>query len=204
MLASTTTEERTVSDEALVHRVRAGACSAFTELVSRYQDRVYRLAIRISKSPNDAEEITQETFFQAHRAIASFQGESRFRTWLYRIAVNEALMRRRAARRRPVEMLEELALRGGVEPVATIESEPTESADELVHRKLLWNRLHDALGRLEESHRTALVLRDLEELSAEEAADVLGVSATVVRQRAHRARLKLREELGDLVRNATH
>jgi RNA polymerase sigma-70 factor (ECF subfamily) len=195
MRGLSTIEDQTVSEEALVHKAQSGARSAFTELVSRYQHRVHRLATRMSRSLPDAEEITQETFLRAHRGIASFQGESRFSTWLYRIAVNQALMHRRAMRRRPVHMLEELALSGGPEPVATANGEPAQSAEDLIDRKARWHRLRDALEHLEEPHRSALVLRDLEELSAEEAGQVLGVSADVVRQRAHRARLKLREHL---------
>jgi RNA polymerase sigma-70 factor (ECF subfamily) len=171
-------------------------------LVARHQDRVYRLAIRMSRNESDAEEIAQETFLLAYRAIGAFQGESRFSTWLYRIAVNEVLMRRRAASRRPLPLLETSAPSDHAELVAAEDGEPPDGADELVDRKRLARRVRAALGLLEEAQRTALVLRDLEELSAEEAAEILGVSPGVVRQRAHRARLKLRQELGDLVGSA--
>ena len=106
MLHACSSDESAISDEILSARARDGARSAFAELVGRYQDRVYRIALRMSHNPSDAEEIAQETFLLAHRGIATFHGESLFRTWLYRIAVDQALMRRRAAKRRPVQSLE--------------------------------------------------------------------------------------------------
>jgi RNA polymerase sigma-70 factor (ECF subfamily) len=189
--------ERTESDEVLAARARAGSRSAFAVLVARYQDRIYRLALRMSRNPSDAEEIAQETFLLAHRGIHGFEGESRFGTWLYRIAVNLALMRRRAAKRRPVESLEAILPHLADRGVA--------ATDDLVHRVALARRVRDALAQLDEPHRAAVVLRDLEELSAEDAATVLGITPEAVRQRAHRARLKLREQLADLlVATAVH
>src|ERR1019366_6632585 len=126
-------------------------------------------------------------------------GESLFRTWLYRIAVNQALMHLRAARRRPVQSLGVVALWGGGEGSAMAGAEPLEGADDLVDQKNLVERVRGALTQLDESHRAALVLRDLEGLSSEEAAEVLGISPDAVRQRAHRARLRLRELLREVV-----
>ncbi len=166
--------------------------------MERYQDRVYRLTLRLVHNPSDAEEVTQETFLLAHRSIASFQGESLFWTWLYRIAVNCALMRRRSARRHPVQSLEVTGPSG--ERLERTVTEPLEGADELVHRKMLAQRVRAALAGLDESQRAAVVLRDLEGMSSEDAAGILGVTAQVVRQRAHRARLRLREQLADLLR----
>ncbi len=192
--------ESSASDETLAALARDGGGNDFVALLARYQNRVYRLAIRMCHNSADAEEIAQETFLLAHRGIASFHGDSRFSTWLYRIAINQALMRRRAAKRRPVESLE------GSRPddrgwlLAATQRDSMEGADELLDRKMLTERVREALAQLDESHRAALVLRDLEELSTEEAADILGVSQDAVRQRAHRARLKLREQLGDVVR----
>ena len=189
-----------ISDDVLAARAREGGRSAFVALVERYQDRVYRLALRMSNNPSDAEEIVQNTFLLAYRSIRSFHGDSRFWTWLYRIAVNSALMQRRAARRHPALSLEGMdAASGGVSASG---SEPLQGADELIHRKMLAVRVHEAMARLQASQRAALVLCDLEGLSSQDAADVLGVSADVVRQRAHRARLRLREQLGDLLRTS--
>ena len=183
-----------VPDETLVARARDGARAAFAELVSRYQGSVYRLAFRMSRNASDAEEITQETFLLAHRGIGSFQGESRFRTWLYRITVNQALMMRRSARRRPVQPLDPSLLSAVARP-SMPGVEPPEGAESLVDRKALIERVQWALAQLDEAQRAALVLRDLEELSSEESAQILGVTPDTVRQRAHRARLRMRELL---------
>jgi len=182
------------SDEALAARAGAGVRGAFDALLVRYQHRIYRLAVRMCHNAADAEEICQETFYLAYRAIRSFHGDARFGTWLYRIAINQALMRQRAAQRRPVQSLE---LVGERAPAATL-GEPVERVDDLLDRKRLTECVLAALGRLDESHRAALVLHDLEELSAEEVAEVLGVTPDAVRQRAHRARLELRAELREL------
>jgi len=188
--------EFVASDETLAEQARQGSRGAFAALVGRYQSRVYRMAMRMTHNRCDAEEIAQETFLRAHRSIGFFRGDSRFGTWLYRIALNEALMRRRASARRPTRSLEELP---HLRDVALDPERPEpEPADALVERRQLADRVHAALDSLDEAHKAALVLRDLEELSAEEAADVLAVSAEVVRQRAHRARLKLKDLLGDL------
>lgn len=183
-----------VPDEVLAARARGGGVEAFVALVERHQATVYRLALRLSRNSAEAEDITQEAFLRAHGALATFRGDARFVTWLCRIAVNEALMRRRSAKRHPHEPLE-------AEPRLGLgrDAPREERADELVDRKARAERVNAALGELDDQQRAALVLRDLEGLSADEAADVLGVSPEVVRQRAHRARLKLRERLADLL-----
>jgi RNA polymerase sigma-70 factor, ECF subfamily len=186
-----------VSDETLAAHARAGSRSAFATLMTRYQDRIYRLALRMSRNASDAEEATQETFLHAHRAIGSFQGAALFRTWLYRIAVNEVLMQRRSAMRRPTQSLDALTW-AAAEPTARAGGEAAPAADDLAHEKGVAERVREALASLDEPHRAALVLRDLEELSSEEAAYLLGTSPDAVRQRAHRARLRLREALRDL------
>src|ERR1019366_4423147 len=133
--------ELTASDETLAVRSRDGASSAFAGLVSRYQERIYRLVARMSGNASDAEEITQETFLRALRGIGSFHGESLFRTWLYRIAVNQALMHLRAARGRPGQSLGVVALGGGGEGSAMAGAEPLEGADDLVDQKNLVERV---------------------------------------------------------------
>jgi len=182
------------NDETLADQARSGSRAAFAALVGRYQGRVYRLAMRMTQNPSDAEEIVQEAFLRAHRSIRFFHGDSRFGTWLYRIALNEALMRRRAAARRPTGSIDEMCPRLSDIGFALPDGCP-EGADVLAERRQLVDRVYAALGALDETHRAAIVLRDLEGLSAAEAAEVLGVSADVVRQRAHRARLKLKMAL---------
>jgi RNA polymerase sigma-70 factor, ECF subfamily len=187
------------SDEALVRATSRGARQAFAVLFERYRNRIYRLAVRMSRNASDAEEIAQETFLQAYRGMPSFKGESRFSTWLYRIAVNEALLRRRSTKRRPLELVDPLLAHV---PGQLEGARQADRADDLVCAKTTALRVRDALDRLDESQRVVLVLRDLEELSAEQAAEILGISCEAVRQRAHRARLKLRELLGDILAEA--
>jgi RNA polymerase sigma-70 factor (ECF subfamily) len=199
-LAGATIESAT-SDEALADGARRGARNAFVVLVARYRDRIYRLAFRMSRNASDAEEIAQDTFLHAHRAIGSFHGESRFGTWLYRIAVNEALMRQRSARRRPLESIDVLMPRFA--DLGATDAAVSERADELVDAKMVRRRVREALDQLDADHRAALVLRDLEELSAEDAGEILGISPEAVRQRAHRARMKMRGMLGDILADRT-
>ncbi|MGD0678125.1 MAG: sigma-70 family RNA polymerase sigma factor [Polyangiaceae bacterium] len=196
-LAEETRRGAALADETLAEEARRGRPVAFSILVERYQDRIYRLAMRMSHNASDAEEIAQETFLHAHRGMRAFQGDSQFATWLYRIAMNEALMRRRSAKRRPTESLD--AVWPGFADSGLQAGACPERADDLVENKALVLCVRRALDQLSDEHRSALVLRDLEELSAEDAAKILGVSADTVRQRAHRARLKLREMLADLL-----
>lgn len=183
------------SDEVLAQAARAGDRAAFVVLIGRYERRIYRLAMRMLRNRSDAEEITQEAFLRAYRCIRFFKGEARFGTWLYRIALNEALMRQRARRRRPTDSLEDKVTRFADLGTAFCACADT---DDLVDGKTLTQRVREALGRLDESHRAALVLRDLEELTAEQAGRILGISPEAVRQRSHRARVRLRELLADL------
>jgi len=189
-----------LDDEALAERARAGDDTAFAALVERYQERVYRLALRLSSNASDAEEILQDTFLQAWRKIDTFRGEARFGTWLYRIATNMALMRKRAARRRPAESLEALLPQfdeSGL--LADLDYQRSAGADELLERAELAQSAREALDLLDENYRTVFVLRDLEEMSTEEAARVLEITPEAVRQRLHRARLMVRGYLGKLV-----
>lgn len=183
------------SEEALVQLARKGNRAAFIALIGRYERRIYRLALRMSRNRSDAEEITQEAFLRAHGSIGLFKGEARFGTWLYRIALNEALMRRRAAKRRPVASLDDVVVRFA--DLGTLACAQMD-ADDLIDGKRLARRVRQAVEQLDEAHRAALVLRDIDELTAEQVGEVLGISPEAVRQRSHRARLKLRELLADL------
>jgi RNA polymerase sigma-70 factor (ECF subfamily) len=186
-----------LTDETLVERARLGCAGAFDALVDRYDDRIYRLALRLSRNATDAEEITQEAFLHAYSSLSSLQDSSRFCKWLYRTAVNEALMRKRAALRRPTESVDDL-MHQNRETASRDDASDGRTADELLDCKRLTERIRAALGLLDDAQRAALVLRDLEDLSSEDAAEVLGVSPETVRQRAHRARVKLRALLAPL------
>jgi RNA polymerase sigma-70 factor (ECF subfamily) len=189
-------------DEALAARAAAGEEPAFEELVSRYQARVYRLACRLTADEGDAKDVLQETFLAAYRGLPAFRGVSRFSTWLYRIATNAAMMQRRARARRPTESLEAFLPRFDADGAHTAEPPALRAAsraDELLDRKLLAEKARAGLERLPDIYREAFVLRDLEEMTTEEVAELMGIDAAAVRQRVHRARLMLRGYLSDLV-----
>ncbi len=184
-----------VSDElALVQAAKAGDVSAFEELVRRYDRNVFRIAQHITQNREDAEDVVQDAFLKAYGNLAQFQGQSKFYTWLVRIAVNEALMRLR--RRRPERMV------SLDEDVKTEEDTmPREVADWSPNPEQQYGQaeLRDILGKtiqgLPPSFRTVFVLRDVEGLSTEETAEALGLSVPAVKSRLLRARLQLRERL---------
>jgi RNA polymerase sigma-70 factor (ECF subfamily) len=188
------------TDEALAARAAAGDDTAFESLVARYQHRVFRLACRLA-GETDAPDVLQDTFLQVYRHLPAFRGDSRFSTWLYRIATNAGLMHRRARRRRPAESLDAFLPRFDAD--GTLEQTPealrmASRVDELLDRQTLADRAHAAIERLPDLYREAFVLRDLEELSTADVAQVLGVSPATVRQRVHRARLMVRGYLSEL------
>jgi RNA polymerase sigma-70 factor (ECF subfamily) len=189
-----------------VARAAAGDTAAFETLVGRHERRVYRMAWRLTGNQADAQDVLQDAFLAVYRGLASFRGESRFSTWLYRIATNAALMQRRARQRRPTESLEAFLPRfddnGQHEPDAAALG-MVRRADEILDGKLLADKARAALERLPDLYREAFVLRDLEELDTAEVAQLLGIDPGTVRQRVHRARLMLRGYLAHLVGGPT-
>jgi RNA polymerase sigma-70 factor, ECF subfamily len=184
-----------VSDElALVQSAKAGDVSAFEELVKRYDRNVFRIAQHITQNREDAEDVVQDAFLKAYSNLAQFQGQSKFYTWLVRIAVNEALMKLR--RRRPERMV------SLDEDVKTEDdSLPREVADWSPNPEQQYTQaeLRDILPKtiqgLPATFRTVFVLRDVEGLSTEETAEALELSVPAVKSRLLRARLQLRERL---------
>jgi RNA polymerase sigma-70 factor, ECF subfamily len=188
------------SDEALAARAAAGDDGAFEALVLRYQHRVFRLACRLT-SETDAPDVVQDTFLQVYRHMSTFRGDAQFSTWLYRIATNAGLMHRRARARRPAESLDEFLPRFDAD--GRLEDTPDSlriacRVDELLDRQVLAKKAQAAIEGLPDLYREAFVLRDLEELSTADVAQVLGVEPATVRQRVHRARLMVREYLSEL------
>ena len=181
-------------EQALVDRARAGDASAFTELVDKYERKIFRLAKHITQNDEDAEDVLQESFMKAFSNLDSFQGQSKFYTWLVRIAVNEALMklRKRKSDRtvsldEPHETEEDTVTR----EIAVWEDDP----EQKYSREELRSILERAVESLKPAFRTVFVLRDIEELSTEETAEALGISIPAVKSRLLRARLQLRERL---------
>src|SRR5262245_6476852 len=189
------------SDEALAAQAAAGDDRAFEQIVARYEARVFRLASRLT-SDTDAPDVLQETFLQVYRNLPSFRGEAQFSTWLYRIATNAALMLRRGRARRPAEPLDDFMPRfdeHGIHVDLPSQLQVASRVDELLDRRLLAEKARAGIARLPDVYRDAFVLRDLEEMSTAEVAQVLGIEPATVRQRVHRARLMLRGYLSELV-----
>jgi RNA polymerase sigma-70 factor, ECF subfamily len=189
-----------VSDGVLFDQLRAGDAAALEPLMNRFASRVYRVATGICGSSADAEEVVQDVFLTLFRKAGSFEGRAALGTWLYRIAVNMSLNKRRGKRAEVEEPLEDL--------LPTYREDGHRQGD----RSFLladWSSLPDeallskegreviraAVDRLPQHYRAVLLLRDVEEMSSEEVSEILGESVASVKSRLHRARMALREQL---------
>jgi RNA polymerase sigma-70 factor, ECF subfamily len=177
----------------LVAAAKDGDIAAFESLVSRYERKIFRLAQHITQNNEDAEDVSQEAFLKAYEHLPEFQGNSRFYTWLVRIAVNQALMKLRKRRTRDVSLDEEIETEENFVPREVEDWGP--SPEERYSQEELARILSHVIGELDPPFRTVFQLRDIDELSTEETADVLGISVPAVKSRLLRARLKLREKL---------
>ena len=178
----------------MVARAKEGDAQAFTDLVNQYERKIYRLAKHITQNDEDAEDVLQEAFLKAYEHLGNFQGNSKFYTWIVRIAVNEALMKLRKRRGdrtvpldEPVDTGEEMVQR----EIAVWEDNP----EQRYSRDEIQEILDQAIETLKPDFRTVFILRDIEELSTEETAEALGISIPAVKSRLLRARLALREKL---------
>ncbi len=189
-----TTEPGVFDESALVERARTGDTAAYNELVTRYDRKIFRLAKHITQNDEDAEDVLQETFLKAYEHLPDFQGQSKFYTWLVRIAVNESLMKlrkRKSSRTVPLDEPLDTGEDTVVREIAVWDDNP----EQRYSREELGQILNDAVDSLKPAFRTVFVLRDIEELSTEETAESLGISIPAVKSRLLRARLQLREKL---------
>ena len=178
----------------VVERARAGDVAAFEELVSRYERKIFRLAKNITNSDEDAEDVLQEAFLKAFEHLDDFKGDSKFYTWIVRIAVNESLMKLRKRRSDKTISLDETLDTGDdavAREIAVWEGNPEDRFSQREIRDIL----ESAVESLHPIYRTVFVLRDVDELSTEETAEALGLSIPAVKSRLLRARLQLRERL---------
>jgi RNA polymerase sigma-70 factor (ECF subfamily) len=185
-------------DLPLVERWRSGDTGAFESLVRLHQRRVFRLLLRMLGSREEAEDVSQETFLNLHRHGHRFRSEARFSTFVYRVAVNAALNRRRSLGRSRARHEGLAALQAAGDEVPEGPRGPEDSAA----GREVQDRVQAALRTLPESLRTALVLYDIEGLPYGEISRVLGVAEGTVKSRIHRARRALRDELQDFVKAA--
>jgi len=181
-------------DRALVKAAQRGDGQAFRKLVERYQRRVVQLALGMTRDPDEAMDIAQETFVRVHRYLPSFKGDSSFFTWTYRIAMNLSLdAQRRRARSERVELEEgdEAEIEAAMDPPSAALAGPQRQA----LNSELRGRMEEALATLSENHRSILLLREVEGLSYEELSKVLGIRKGTVMSRLFHARLKMQKQL---------
>jgi RNA polymerase sigma-70 factor, ECF subfamily len=182
------------NEEMLIRRIRDGEHELFYELIRPYERRVYATAFAITRNESDAEDVAQEAMLKAFRHLAQFRSEARFSTWLIQITVNEARMRKRKERS------------GMLEPITEYQDEegnytPRDFADwreipsETLERTEIRQKLAEALAELGQKYREVFVLRDMQQLSIEQTAKTLNISAAAVKTRLLRARLMLRDLL---------
>lgn len=185
------------ADEAqLVARARNGCAAAIEQLVGRYESRVFRLARNITGNHEDTEEVVQNAFFKAILSLSRFRGDSRFYTWLVRIAVNEALMKIRSRRFREVPISDAKDSEDGEKQTISQELQDWGPNPEQRYSQVELRRiLETAISKLTPGYRIVFHLRDIEGFSCKEAAQILDLSLTTVKTRARRARLKLRDSL---------
>lgn len=187
-------------DEAvLVAEAKAGSYEAFEDLVNRYEKKIYRLGLNLTGNPEDAEDMLQETFLKAFEHLADFREDSRFYTWIVRIAINQGLMKLRKRRgSKEVQIEDGENDDGEIIPRDFADWRP--NPEQELQRTELETILQDAARSLPMTFRTVFFLRDVEGLSTEETAELLNLSEGAVKARLFRARLRLREELSKILK----
>lgn len=183
-------ELKSVPDEALVARAQEEDERAFGELIERYETKVYSLALKMLRNPEDAEDVLQDTFLRAYRGLKSFKGHSTFSTWIYRITANSALMKLRK-KQLPTVSIEDADERETPINIADWAPGPVE---QLLNQETQ-EAMADAIEALPAEFRQVFVLRDVEGLSNADVAEILDLSVAAVKSRLHRARLKIRNHL---------
>jgi len=186
--------EQLDQEQSLLRRVQGGENELFYELIRPYERRVYATALAILRNPADAEDVAQEAMLKALKHIRQFRAEAKFSTWLIQITVNEARMRRRKDRSSLTEPIDDRRDDEG-------DYAPRDFTDwreiplETLERKEIREKLAEALASLGEKYREVFILRDMQHLSIEETANLLGISTASVKTRLLRARLMLRDLL---------
>lgn len=201
IISSLRGEKGNKSDEELVGLfIGQRDMGAYEEIVKRYQDKIYGLALRITRNPTDAEDILQEVFLTLTRKIDTFRGESKFSSWLYRIAVNASYMHLRGEKKHETDVsLEHYAPydEKGTLMGRIASKDWTDRPDKVLFSKEAMDIIEKAVNQLPETYRVVFHLRDVEGLSNEEVAEILGLSIPAIKSRLHRGRLFLRDKLSD-------
>ncbi|MCH9692910.1 MAG: RNA polymerase sigma factor RpoE [Gammaproteobacteria bacterium] len=186
------------SDKKLVERVQKGEKHAFDLLVLKYQHKIVNLVMRYVRDPELAQDIAQEAFIKAYRALPRFRGDSAFYTWMYRIAVNTAKNHLAAQRRRPMDV--ELDMQDPDQYDLHAKLKETDTPEGVTLSNELKETVERAIAALPEDLRTAIVLRELEGMSYEEIAQTMECPVGTVRSRIFRARDAIGKKVGSLIR----
>ena len=186
------------SDQKLVERVQKGEKGAFDLLVLKYQHKIVNLIMRYVRDPELAQDISQEAFIKAYRALPRFRGDSAFYTWMYRIAVNTAKNHLAAVRRRPMDI--ELDMQDPEQYDLHAKLKETDTPEGVTLSNELQEAVERAIAALPEDLRTAIVLRELEGMSYEEIAQTMECPVGTVRSRIFRARDAIGKKIGSLIR----
>ncbi|MGE0447269.1 MAG: RNA polymerase sigma factor [Vicinamibacterales bacterium] len=181
----------TLTDEELVTRSVGGDADSFNQLVLRWERPIYALAYRVIGREEEARDVCQDTFLRAYRALPGFKGQAKFSSWLYRIALNLCRDWIRRQRRAPVMQMPE-----GVDPLEmAAEREPAESIETLVARRELSAVVEEAMARLPEEQRTAIILKEYHGMTFQEIADLQGCPLSTVKTRLYQGLSVLRRHL---------
>lgn len=181
-----------IDDAQLIRHTLEGDTAAFGQLVNKYQDRLFNTLVHVTSCREEAEDVAQEAFVQAFVKLETFQGNSAFYTWLYRIAFNTAISKRR--RKRVEVSVEQTREVSGSEPL-----DEGDAPSDRLEREEQASQVHAALSELSEEHRSILVLREMEGCCYETIAEILDLPIGTVRSRLHRARSQLREQLKEVL-----
>lgn len=201
--AATSDPLTVVEETELVDALRRGEPQAYERLVRTHGGRLLTVARRFLSNEEDARDAVQDAFLSAFRAIDRFEGQSRLATWLHRIVVNAALMKlrgRKAGSERSIEDLLPRYAEDGHALEPAVDWQPT--AEEILSRRETRELVRQAIDELPQTHRTVLLLRDIEGVDTSEAAAMLGVNEGAIKTRLHRARQALRELLDVKLRGA--
>lgn len=199
LVASPERQQEADSDWALVRRVQEGDVAAFDQLVLKYRERVYSLVYNMTSNREDASDLTQEAFIKAFQSINRFQGQSSFFTWMYRIAVNSTLSHLRKSRLRSFFSFEKIQEDDKTSEILA-QLTDKKGADREVYVRELQEKLNEAMQKLSIKHRTVVTLFEIDGLSHEEIAEVVGCSVGTVRSRLHYAKQLLQAELQSYLR----
>lgn len=185
----------TRTDTELLSAARGGDPAALEKLLERHQAQVYRFGMKMCRDPEDAADVLQDTLLAMARGVRDFRGTSSISTWLYSVARSFCIKKRRRSKFAP----EQPSLDVTAVPEAAQLTDPAQSPDEALAKKQVDQALEQAIGALDPMYREVLILRDIESLTAQEVAEVLGITVQAVKSRLHRARVSVRDGIAPVL-----